>query len=140
MRHWPASAIYGQAHAWTRGEEYKLYCLSSNLMADMFQQPPRLLLEGVDWKTTEAATQVSELAAMHKLDQSFAHLGHLIPSKKQLAQINSHHVVNVVQTISMNLITNPGPPTYRVESKIDQHLVHFHNVILNEKGLNGEKT
>ena len=35
--------------------------------------------------------------------------------------------------------TYMSPPTSQVESKIDQHLIHFHNRFLSEKGLNGEK-
>ena len=32
-----------------------------------------------------------------------------------------------------------SPPTSRVERHIDQYLIHFHNGIVSELGLNGEK-
>ena len=45
MRYWPLSALYGEPLHWKRDENCKLYCLSPNLMADMFRQLPQLLLE-----------------------------------------------------------------------------------------------
>ena len=108
MRYWPASAIYGESHDWTRGGEYKIYCLSSDLLADMFEQLPQLLLEGVDWTATAEATpnHVSDLPEMHRLNQVFRRLGNLMPSKNQLAQLNTRHFIAVLHIIAMHLLTN----------------------------------
>ena len=110
MRYWPASAIYGvkKSPEWTRGEEYILYCLSGILLADVFEQLPQLLLEGVDWTVTAEATpnHMSDLPEMHRLNQAFCRLGNLIPSKNQLTQLNTRHFINVLHNIVMHLITN----------------------------------
>ena len=110
MRYWPASAIYGvkKCPEWTRGEEYKLYCLSSDLLADMFEQLPQLLLEAADWTATAEAApnHVSDLPEMHRLNQAFRRLGNLMPSKNQLAQLNTRHFIAVLHIIAMHLLTN----------------------------------
>ena len=84
MRYWPASAIYGvkKLPAWTRGEDYPLYCLSSDLLAAIFEQIPQLLLEAIDWNAAAEATPdyVSNLLEMHRLNQAFACLEKLLPS------------------------------------------------------------
>ena len=151
MGYWPLYSLYGKPLEWKRNENWNLYCLSTNLMADMFRQLPQLLLEGVAWKTTAGAQPVSEFTAMRQLNEKFAQLPeHLIPSTKQLALTNSRHVVNVVQAISMHLITNHShkssnfplaymrPPSNEEEKRIDHHLIHFHAGRLSPLGLNGE--
>ena len=87
---------------------YPIYCLESDLMADLFKQTPQFLLELVDWKANAEATSdhVSKIPEMHKLNQAFARLGASMPSKKQPTQINTRHVVTILHITSMHLITN----------------------------------
>ena len=55
------------------------------------EQSTQLLLEPVDWDVTNEATpdHVSKIPEMHLLNQAFARLGLLMPSKKTLARINT---------------------------------------------------
>ena len=117
----------------------------------MFEQLPQLLLEGVDWTATAEATpkHVSDLPEIHRLNQAFRRLGNLMPSKKKLAQINTRHILNVLHSITMHLITNHShksatfpktymsPPKSRLEMKINHHLIHFHHGFVSQEGLNG---
>ena len=92
---------------------------------------------------------VSDLSEMHRLNQAFGRLGNLMPSKNQLAQLNTRHFIAVLHIIAMHLLTNHShksvnfprtyvsPPKSQSKMKIDRHLSHFHHGLVSQEGLSG---